>query len=169
MLTKANIMKAFVNIFKKSLTIGMVVILFLGLCITPVIGQSFESGFQNADGDTALLAIAKTSKANKKSDKMVMPVFDVTKKYKDINEYMAEALVFPEEVIETGHSGMMKVQFQIQTDGHIGNIHYLESPGQTFEKEVTKALMAAPQWTPASKNSTPVQTTYQLNINFSLL
>lgn len=127
-----------------------------------------ESADSNIDS-TILASISEESTASEASSKLVMPVFNKSKKYKDINDYISKALVFPEEGIETGKSGMMKVQFQIMKDGSTSHIQFIESPGEAFEKNVIDALQNAPLWTPANRNSKPVQTTYQLHINFSLL
>lgn len=96
------------------------------------------------------------------------PVFLGNADYSDVNTYIYSNLEFPEQARITGRSGLVKVQFDIYTDGTTGNINIVESPDTSFNNEVLRLLKEMPKWKPALSGTTAVKSRYQLNINFSL-
>lgn len=97
-----------------------------------------------------------------------LPEFIPTRKYRNVNDFIYSKIEFPEEAREMGLYGVVKVQFDILTDGSIGNLTFIQSPDEVFNNEVKKILASMPKWQPAYSGSMPVESRYQLNINFSL-
>lgn len=97
-----------------------------------------------------------------------MPEFIPTRKYKNVNGFIYSKIKFPEEAREMGLYGVVKVQFDILSDGSIGNLTFIESPDKVFNTEIEKIVASMPNWQPAYSGSMPVESRYQLNINFSL-
>lgn len=88
--------------------------------------------------------------------------------YTDVNDFLYSNLKFPEVARITGRSGMVKVQFDIEENGAISNVAFVESPDSSFNEEVLRLLNEMPDWKPALSGNDPVKTRYQLNINFLL-
>lgn len=97
-----------------------------------------------------------------------LPEFIPTRKYKNADDFIYSKIQFPEEAREMGLSGVVKVQFDIHSDGSIGNVTFLQSPDKVFNSEVRKIVASMPNWQPAYSESVPVNSRYQLNINFLL-
>ena len=96
------------------------------------------------------------------------PEFISTNEYTDVNEFIYSNMEFPEEAREMGLSGLVKVRFDINKDGSIGNVDILESPDKSFNAEVLRLLDEMPNWKPALSVKDAVISRYQLNINFTL-
>lgn len=138
-------------------------------CNIAIAQNALGSDGQKSDSAETLVALhTPISKAAKEDGKTVNPKFDTNIAYQDIQAYLIDEVGFPTEGIEAGRSGMMKVRFQIMTDGSMQHIQFIESPGAHFESQVQEALKKAPKWTPAKKDGKNVPITYQLNINFKL-
>ena len=119
------------------------------------------------------LATESSLKADVGSSKTIeiittLPKFVGGGEYTDVNAYIYANLKFPEDARVSGRSGLVKVQFDIEKNGTIGNVDFVESPDSAFNEEVLRLLNKMPNWNPALSGYDPVKTRYQLNINFSL-
>lgn len=110
-----------------------------------------------------------SSKAPGKADIMTArPFFIPTANYPNVDAYVADNIQFPEEARIAGRYGIVKVQFDISSEGEIENIHFLKCPDPVFEEETLRLLHAMPNWQSAMSGVTPIKSKSQLNLNFSL-
>ena len=158
----------------KTLIISALFTLSLGTCFSQV-NTDYDSELnEERDALTAMnLAIEKASKIDFESTNTAaritsFPEFISSPEYTNVNEYIHSNMEFPEEAREIGLSGLVKVRFDINKDGSIGNVDFLESPDISFNEEVLRLLDKMPNWKPALSANSTVVSRYQLNINFSL-
>ena len=100
--------------------------------------------------------------------KTAVAVFTSKTNELSLQEYIAGNLEFPAEGRAKGIYGTVTVRFEILTDGNIGTIVILDSPGPSFDASVKKFLNEMPLWTPAYQNSVAVTSVHQLDLNFRL-
>ncbi len=62
----------------------------------------------------------------------------------------------------------MAVAFTVKADGSIGNIKIKRMVDPDLEGEAIRHVKQMPKWTPASDNGTPVESTAEMNITFTL-
>lgn len=158
----------------KTLIFSALFTLWLSSVFSQVITSDESAINWDRDHLTAMnSAIEQSSKVDVRSENAVakitsFPEFIKTNEYSNVNEYIYSNMEFPEEAREIGLSGLVKVRFDINTDGSIGNVDILESPDKSFNSEVLRLLNEMPNWKPAVSVRDTVKSRYQLNINFTL-
>lgn len=96
------------------------------------------------------------------------PSFKATSEYANVDEYIDENLIYPEEAKLIGSDGAVSVRFEILENGGIGQIAILNSPDESLSEAVTQLIQEMPKWSAALAGNTPMKTVYQLNVNFRL-
>jgi TonB family protein len=94
--------------------------------------------------------------------------FPGTTKYKDLNTYIATRLKYPKSAAEAGRYGWLKVHFEIQANGEIGEVDILQSPGEMFDRAILDLLAEMPKWKPAIEGNRPVSSGHILQLEFRL-
>lgn len=88
--------------------------------------------------------------------------------YRDLNQYFAKAMRYPDEARMRGEGGVVRVQFDIMANGEIANIHVLDIAQVALAQEALRLVESMPRWQPAYAGSIPVKTRHQVNVKFSL-
>lgn len=83
-------------------------------------------------------------------------------------EYIAKNMVYPERAKENGIEGVVGVIFTIKADGSIGNIKIKRMVDPDLEAEAIRLVKSMPRWTPADDGGSPVESTAEMEISFSL-
>lgn len=94
--------------------------------------------------------------------------FSGTTKCKDLNTYIATHLKYPESAAESGRYGSLKVHFEIQANGEIGEVNILQSPGDMFDRAILDVFAEMPRWKPATERNQPVASGHILQLEFRL-
>ena len=69
---------------------------------------------------------------------------------------------------DNGIEGVVSVVFTVKADGSIGNIKIKRMIDPDLESEAIRLVKQMPAWTPANDNGTPVESTAETEISFSL-
>jgi Ca-activated chloride channel homolog len=84
-----------------------------------------------------------------------------------LNNFIRKNLKYPEELKESGISGMVIVSFTIDTDGSIKDIKILRGLDPLLNQEAIRVIKLLPKWKPGMQNGKPVKSSYILPINFT--
>lgn len=84
------------------------------------------------------------------------------------NDYITKNLKYPATAKDNGIEGVVSVAFTVKADGSIGNIKIKRMVDPDLESEAIRLVKQMPKWTPANDNGTPVESTAEVNISFSL-
>ncbi|RZK55701.1 MAG: energy transducer TonB, partial [Pedobacter sp.] len=64
-------------------------------------------------------------------------------------QFIANNVQYPDEAVEEGINGTVRVKFTIEIDGSISNIQIVQKLGYGCDEEVIRVLKRMPRWTPA--------------------
>lgn len=106
--------------------------------------------------------------AHKAAKVTMKPYLTAGPGYRDLNQYFAKAMRYPDEARMRGEGGVVRVQFDIMTNGEITNIHVLDTTQAALAQEALRLVESMPRWQPAYAGSIPVKTRHQVNVKFSL-
>ena len=85
-----------------------------------------------------------------------------------LNSWLETMLVYPEEAVKKGIQGRVVVGFVIKKDGTISDIKIVSSSHEILNKAAIHVVSIMPKWEPAKINGNPVNSRFNLPINFSL-
>ena len=86
---------------------------------------------------------------------------------KDFTEWCLGQLKYPEEAKKAEISGRVTVQFTVEPDGSLSDIHVLRGIDE-LNDEALRVISLSPAWTPGYKNGKSVPVTINLPIYFQL-
>ncbi len=88
----------------------------------------------------------------------------------ELYKYLANNIVYPKKSKRKGIQGNIIINFIIQQDGSITNIHTVNKieHGEELEKEAIRVVANMPNWVPASCRGECFSVVYNLPINFKL-
>lgn len=92
------------------------------------------------------------------------PVGGMNKLY----EYIAANLKYPEEARMKGIEGKVFLEFTVNTDGTLSDIHALKGVGGGCDEEAIKVMQGSPTWIPGKQRGMNVRQRMVIPINFSL-
>ncbi len=81
--------------------------------------------------------------------------------------WVMEQIVYPQEAVENGVSGVVTAKFVIEKDGTVGPVEVLNSPSELFSNEVARVISTSPAWTPGTKDDKPVRVFFIVPIEFA--
>jgi protein TonB len=82
--------------------------------------------------------------------------------------YLERNLVYPENAIEAETQGAIKVQFIVDREGNISDVHAINDLGNGLAEEAVRIIKSGPKWKPAEQNGTKVIYRHIQNITFKL-
>ena len=85
-----------------------------------------------------------------------------------LKEYFSDELKYPEFETLTSKEGKVVVSFVVTRHGRIESPSVIVPCSPGIDREAVRAVMAMPQWTPASHNGVAVNSRVTLPLNFSL-
>lgn len=83
-------------------------------------------------------------------------------------EYITTNMKYPQVAKDNGIEGVVYVVFTVKADGTIGNIKIKRMVDPDLEAEAIRLVKQMPDWIPANDNGTPVESTVETSVAFSL-
>lgn len=85
-----------------------------------------------------------------------------------IVKFIGEHIRYPLQDREIGLTGKVYVQFVIEKNGHVSNVHALSGPSITLKSAAARVVSSFSNWQPGSIDNKPVRVLYTLPVNFAL-
>jgi TonB family protein len=86
----------------------------------------------------------------------------------ELAKFLSNTIQYPQLAVELNISGKVYVQFVVRTTGEISNVKVVKSVNYLMDAESVRVINAMPNWVPGSSNGKPVNTFFNLPINFKI-
>lgn len=83
-------------------------------------------------------------------------------------KYLSEHTKYPVVAQENGVQGRVTVQFVVEKDGSISDVHVLRGVDPSLDKEAVRVVKSLPRWTPGKQNGIIVRVNYRVPVLFIL-
>ena len=83
-------------------------------------------------------------------------------------KYLSENTKYPVVAQENGVQGRVTVQFVVEKDGSISDVHVLRGVDPSLDKEAVRVVKSMPRWTPGKQNGITVRVNYRVAVLFRL-
>ncbi len=83
-------------------------------------------------------------------------------------KYLSENTKYPVVAQEYGVQGRVTVQFVVEKDGSISDVHVLRGVDPSLDKEAVRVVKSMPRWTPGKQNGITVRVNYRVPVLFRL-
>lgn len=83
-------------------------------------------------------------------------------------KYLSENTKYPVVAQENGVQGRVTVQFVVEKDGSISDVHVLGGVDPSLDKEAVRVVKSMPRWTPGKQNGITVRVNYRVPVLFRL-
>lgn len=83
-------------------------------------------------------------------------------------KYLYEHTKYPVVAQENGVQGRVTVQFVVEKDGSISDVHVLRGVDPSLDKEAVRVVKSMPRWTPGKQNGINVRVNYRVPVLFRL-
>lgn len=83
-------------------------------------------------------------------------------------KYLSENTKYPVVAQENGVQGRVTVQFVVEKDGSISDVHVLRGVDPSLDKEAVRVVKSMPRWTPGKQNGITVRVNYRIPVLFRL-
>ncbi len=83
-------------------------------------------------------------------------------------KYLSKNIRYPAVARENNVQGRVIVQFVVERDGSLTDLHVVRSLGSGCDEEAIRVLKNSPKWTPGIQNGRPVRQQYTVPISFTL-
>ena len=83
-------------------------------------------------------------------------------------KYLSEHTKYPVVALENGVQGRVTVQFVVEKDGSISDVHVLRGVDPSLDKEAVRVVKSMPRWTPGKQNGINVRVNYRVPVLFRL-
>ena len=87
---------------------------------------------------------------------------------KELIEYIAKNLRYPEIAAENGISGRVFVRFVVEPDGSVTNVEVVRGVDPALDAEAKRVVLSSPKWAPGKQRGKPVRVSFTFPINFVL-
>ena len=118
--------------------------------------------------------MATTPENNPTEDKQerVCDVVEVMPQYPggipQMMKFIISNIKYPKDAIKKGMQGAVVVQFVVEPDGSVSNVHVVRSVFPSLDTEAVRMVKAMPKWSPGMQNGKPVRVRFNVPIRFSL-
>lgn len=118
--------------------------------------------------------MATTPENNPTEDKQerVFDVVEVMPQYPggipQMMKFISSNIKYPKDAIKKGMQGAVVVQFVVEPDGSVSNVHVVRRVFPSLDKEAVRMVKAMPKWSPGMQNGKPVRVRFNVPIRFSL-
>jgi protein TonB len=82
-------------------------------------------------------------------------------------QYLHRNLRYPPEARKKGTGGTVYLQFIVETDGSLSELHVVRGIGDGCDEEALRLLMNSPSWTPGMHRGRAVRVRMGLPVTFS--
>lgn len=83
-------------------------------------------------------------------------------------KYLSENTKYPVVAQDNGVQGRVTVQFVVEKDGSISDVHVLRGVDPSLDKEAVRVVKSMPRWTPGKQNGITVRVNYRVPVLFRL-
>lgn len=83
-------------------------------------------------------------------------------------KYLSEHTKYPVVAQENGVQGRVTVQFVVEKDGSVSDVHVLRGVDPSLDKEAVRVVKSLPRWTPGKQNGITVRVNYRVPVLFRL-
>lgn len=83
-------------------------------------------------------------------------------------KYLSENTKYPVVAQENGVQGRVTVQFVVEKDGSISDVHVLRGVDPSLDKEAVRVVKSMPRWIPGKQNGITVRVYYRVPVLFRL-
>lgn len=83
-------------------------------------------------------------------------------------KYLSEHTKYPVVAQDNGVQGRVTVQFVVEKDGSISDVHVLRGVDPSLDKEAVRVVKSMPRWTPGKQNGINVRVNYRVPVLFRL-
>lgn len=83
-------------------------------------------------------------------------------------KYLSENTKYPVVAQENGVQGRVTVQFVVEKDGSISDVHVLRGVDPSLDREAVRVVKSMPRWTPGKQNGITVRVNYRVPVLFRL-
>ena len=82
--------------------------------------------------------------------------------------WVNENLHYPQEAVKDSLQGRVTLQFTIEKDGSVTDVHVLRGCAPVLDEEAIRVVSQSPKWTPGYINGEPVRVVYNFPVLFQL-
>ena len=82
--------------------------------------------------------------------------------------WLSQNMKYPTIAAENGVQGRVIVQFVVEKDGSITDVHVAKSVDPSLDKEAARVVKAMPHWIPGKQNGSAVRVKYTVPVTFKL-
>ena len=83
-------------------------------------------------------------------------------------KFLSENVRYPEAASKAGIQGRVLVEFIVEKDGSISNIHVIQNVNEYLDAEAVRVVGTMPKWTPGMHEGKAVRVKYAVPISFRL-
>ncbi len=88
--------------------------------------------------------------------------------YAALMQWLGSNMKYPTIAAENNVQGRVIVQFVVEKDGSITDVHVAKSVDPSLDKEASRVVKAMPKWIPGKQNSSPVRVKFTVPVTFKL-
>ena len=82
--------------------------------------------------------------------------------------YLGASIRYPMYSREHNIQGRVIIQFIVEKDGRLSNIHILRSVSPDIDQEAMRVMQGCPNWVPGTQSGKPVRVKFTIPLNFQL-
>jgi protein TonB len=86
----------------------------------------------------------------------------------NINKYLADNIVYPNDAKANNIQGTVYVTFVVEKDGSVSGVKVLRGVATSLDNESVRVVSAMPKWMPGMQNGHAVRVQYMVPIHFML-
>ncbi len=83
-------------------------------------------------------------------------------------EFLQTNIKYPEDAVKQKVEGRVMVQFVVETDGSISDVHVAKQVFPSLDAEAIRVVQVMPKWVPGRENGKAVRVKYNLPIVFRM-
>ena len=84
------------------------------------------------------------------------------------SHWVNEHLKYPKEAVKDSLQGRVTLQFTIEKDGSVTDVHVLRGCAPVLDEEAIRVVSQSPKWTPGYINGEPVRVVFNFPVVFQL-
>ena len=96
----------------------------------------------------------------------IKPKFNGSEEPNVFRNWVQENLKYPQSAVEKKLSGRVTIEFVIDTDGSVKDVHVLRGADPVLEEEALRVISASPKWTPGTHSGKTVKVSYIFPVVF---
>ena len=86
----------------------------------------------------------------------------------NVMAWLSQNLKYPVIAAENGVQGRVVVQFVVEKDGSVTDVHAVKKVDPSLDKEAQRVVKSMPKWIPGKQNGSAVRVKYTLPVTFKL-